>query len=151
MSRLFAYANRETGNIDAVVDIGLHATNYEDKQIEGEHILLDVSERDDISLMLTERAYKNGTWIIRPARPTEFYSWNNETEEWYLDTDRLLLEVRVERARRLVGSDWTQMPDSPLSAAEKEVWATYRQELRDFPATITTETSLEELVWPTAP
>ena len=29
-------------------------------------------------------------------------------------------------------SDWTQMPDSPLSDSKKTEWATYRQKLRDF-------------------
>lgn len=32
----------------------------------------------------------------------------------------------------LVMSDWTQLPDSPLDAAKKAEWATYRQALRDL-------------------
>ena len=32
-------------------------------------------------------------------------------------------------------SDWTQMPDSPLSDSKKAEWATYRQKLRDFTTT----------------
>lgn len=32
----------------------------------------------------------------------------------------------------LVNSDWTQLPDSPLSEEEKQRWAKYRQELRDI-------------------
>ena len=39
--------------------------------------------------------------------------------------------VRYERNRLLKLSDWTQMPDSPLSAAKKAEWQTYRQALRD--------------------
>ena len=42
-----------------------------------------------------------------------------------------------ERHNLLVDSDWTQLPDSPLTDAEKQAWATYRQQLRDFPATWT--------------
>jgi len=53
--------------------------------------------------------------------------------------------VRADRTRRLADSDWTQIADS---TADKTVWATYRQALRDvtaqagFPWTIT---------WPDAP
>ena len=34
-------------------------------------------------------------------------------------------------------SDWTQMSDSPLTDAKKTEWATYREQLRDFPASWT--------------
>ena len=40
---------------------------------------------------------------------------------------------RQKRNRLLEGSDWTQMPDSPLSDTKKAEWATYRQQLRDLP------------------
>jgi hypothetical protein len=48
------------------------------------------------------------------------------------DFDR---QMRWHRNAFLNNSDWTQMPDSPLTAEQKEAWATYRQALRDFPAT----------------
>lgn len=32
----------------------------------------------------------------------------------------------------LLNSDWTQLPDSPLSAEKKAEWAAYRQALRDL-------------------
>ena len=48
----------------------------------------------------------------------------------------------IERMRQwrdilLTQSDWTQLPDSPLSDSKKQEWATYRQALRDFPASWT--------------
>jgi len=46
------------------------------------------------------------------------------------------LWVKVMRHRRnqlLADSDWTQTVDNPTGNAEE--WATYRQQLRDFPAT----------------
>ena len=46
----------------------------------------------------------------------------------------ILESLRLKRNDRLQKSDWTQMPDSPLSDAKKAEWATYRQELRDLPA-----------------
>ena len=45
--------------------------------------------------------------------------------------------MRNKRDALLAQSDWTQMPDSPLTDAKKTEWATYRQQLRDFPASWT--------------
>ena len=40
--------------------------------------------------------------------------------------------VRHHRDMLLMESDWTQMPDSPLSDSKKAECATYRQKLRDI-------------------
>jgi len=53
--------------------------------------------------------------------------------------------IRQERNAFLAQSDWTQLPDAPVDAA---AWATYRQELRDLPATFS---RVSEVVWPEAP
>ena len=42
------------------------------------------------------------------------------------------LVMRTIRNRLLSESDWTQLPDAQCDQA---AWATYRQALRDFPAT----------------
>lgn len=44
-------------------------------------------------------------------------------------------KLRADRDIALSASDWTQMPDSPLTDAEKQAWAAYRQALRDLPET----------------
>ena len=49
----------------------------------------------------------------------------------------LISRMRQERNALLAQSDWTQMADSPLSNSKKAEWATYRQALRDFPASWT--------------
>ena len=49
----------------------------------------------------------------------------------------LIGRMRQERIALLAQSDWTQMADSPLSNSKKAEWATYRQALRDFPASWT--------------
>jgi len=46
-------------------------------------------------------------------------------------------QMRAQRDACLVASDWTQMPDSPLTDEQRQAWATYRQALRDFPSTWT--------------
>lgn len=55
------------------------------------------------------------------------------------------IEIRSIRYGRLIGSDWTQLPDVPLET--KAVWAEYRQQLRD----ITNQTDPFNIVWPTPP
>jgi hypothetical protein len=49
-------------------------------------------------------------------------------DEWV--TNRM----RMHRDAALGRSDWTQVADAPVDAA---AWATYRQQLRDFPASWT--------------
>ena len=39
------------------------------------------------------------------------------------------------RTDLLSGSDWTQLPDAPLTSTKKAEWATYRQSLRDLTIT----------------
>jgi len=50
----------------------------------------------------------------------------NERQQGLEDAQRTI------RDELLKASDWTQMPDSPLSDSKKAEWATYRQQLRDF-------------------
>ena len=53
--------------------------------------------------------------------------------------------VRADRTKRLANSDWTQIADS---TADKAVWATYRQALRDITAQAGFPWTIE---WPTQP
>jgi len=43
-------------------------------------------------------------------------------------------DVRRQRDALIASCDWTQIPDAPLTAAQRAAWATYRQALRDVPA-----------------
>lgn len=52
-------------------------------------------------------------------------------------TEYLMDRMRVQRNKALADSDWTQVDDAPISAESKAAWATYRQALRDFPASWT--------------
>lgn len=57
-------------------------------------------------------------------------------------------EARQQRDGMLSASDWTQSPDSPLTATQKTAWATYRQALRDVPAQAGFPDTID---WPVAP
>ena len=73
---------------------------------------------------------------IIPFRPSE-----NE-DMWYW--------LRRTRNKLLTDSDWTQTPDCSLTEEQKEEWRIYRQELRDFPSTLT-ETPGVAVVFPDPP
>jgi hypothetical protein len=53
--------------------------------------------------------------------------------------------LRIWRDRELAQSDWTQVADS---TADKAAWATYRQALRDLPAS---NTDPKKIKFPTRP
>ena len=65
----------------------------------------------------------------------------------YMTEEQALELVRVERNRRLYDCDWTQLPDTALTAEQVEAWRVYRQELRDFPNNLV----WNESQWPSAP
>lgn len=65
------------------------------------------------------------------------------------DADKDFSSIRATRNARLAATDWTQGADSPLSDSKKAEWATYRQELRDFPTTGTKRSDFGD--FPTPP
>ncbi len=49
-----------------------------------------------------------------------------------MDVQQMMLNgLRRRRDTLLTESDWTQLDDVPLTASQKQEWATYRQALRD--------------------
>ena len=57
-----------------------------------------------------------------------------------LDLSVLVPIMRSHRDRLLAESDWTMTSDAPT---DKDAWGTYRQALRDFPATWTPSETAE--------
>lgn len=94
----------------------------------------------ELSGPIPEVPDSEGIWVFLK----QDWSWVDlETPEQ--KTEKRWKLVRAERDRRLLASDWTQLPDVPL--ATKEAWATYRQALRD----ITEQPDPFNIVWPAAP
>jgi Phage tail assembly chaperone protein len=57
-------------------------------------------------------------------------------------------QIKARRKIRLESSDWTQLPNGPLSAQQQQDWAAYRQALRD----ITNQSGYPfTVVWPVPP
>ena len=77
------------------------------------------------------------TWAVEPMTDEEVAA--RTEQEWGA--------VRGQRNFLLTRTDWTQLPDAPLTNIETQEWASYRQALRD----ITTQSDPFNIQWPTAP
>jgi len=73
------------------------------------------------------------------------------TKEYNSDNSLLLEWVRTERNDKLSECDWTQVPDSPLTADQRTEWQLYRQQLRDVPVANALIAKIDDVTWPTAP
>jgi hypothetical protein len=56
--------------------------------------------------------------------------------------------ARAWRDNLLAACDWTQLPDTQLTDSQKQLWAAYRQSLRDVTTQVGFPTNIE---WPTPP
>lgn len=92
--------------------------------------------------------YINDGIVIKKTTPfNEYCIFNYDTKQW-IDPRTNATQwpiIKSQRDALLVASDYTQLPDVPLS--DKAAWATYRQELRD----ITTQPDPFNIIWPTPP
>ena len=74
------------------------------------------------------------------------------------DTEEMK-QLRGHRNMLLINSDWTVMPDSPLSDSKQTEWKTYRQSLRDITKTaspkmrtdVSNMIDVKSVTWPTKP
>ena len=93
---------------------------------------------------------ENEKYIEGYFKPSDYIIENEKAVEKVEDTDDTKLRNLTLRGSLLKASDWTQLPDSPLSSDKKTEYQTYRQALRD----ITTHSKwpkLEDSDWPTKP
>lgn len=95
-------------------------------------------------------SFSANAWMTRDPRPNKHAEWEGY---WAFDSSLLLEDIRTLRNLKLAKSDWTQMSDSPLTAAQQTEAQAYRVLLRDFPSTLdmTTISSVEDVTWPTPP
>ena len=85
-----------------------------------------------------------------PERPSEDHRFNYKTKQWelFLPVEAVIEKAIWQRSNLLQQSDWTQIPNNPLTQVQQEVWAVYRQQLRD----ITSQSGYPfNIVWPTPP
>ena len=83
-------------------------------------------------------------WSIHPKfdDPIQQQEWEKEC------TESLWGNVRTERDRRLVVTDYTDLPNTPLTDECRANFINYRQQLRNITKT---QTDPLNIVWPTIP
>ena len=64
------------------------------------------------------------------------------------EADVLIGAARRRRNAALVASDWTQLPDAPLTKTRRDAWRKYRQAMRDVPQQ---DTFPQAINWPLPP
>jgi hypothetical protein len=75
--------------------------------------------------------YSGLEWLDSSTKPTESELDAEVTRLTNAEGMRLL---RVERDRLLTACDWVVLTDSQLTTSKNTEWKTYRQSLRDLPA-----------------
>ena len=94
--------------------------------------------------------YSGLTWLDSEQHPTKTEIVDKIAE---LDAAEPMRLLRVERDKRISSTDWRASSDLTLADA----WKTYRQALRDLPASATPklnsdyELDLTSVTWPTEP
>ena len=112
-----------------------------------DHALLVLSPGSQWSL--TGNQYSGITWVSG-TKPTEAEVGAKIIE---LDAAEPMRLLRIERDKRLAACDWRASSDLTISNA----WKTYRQALRDLPASATPKLDssynldLTSVTWPTEP
>ena len=97
------------------------------------------------------RDYDKLTWLSSDTKPTEA---EIDAELKKLNDEEPMKRLREERNRLLVESDWMAYPDSPTMS---DAWKTYRQALRDLPASTNpvldnnAPIGITSVTWPTKP
>lgn len=105
----------------------------------GEFVCIDHGTEAQVLASLTE-----GMLYVPGAYPSNEYSFDTGKPVKIDLPDDTMQQVRTRRNSLLAGSDWTQLPDSPLTDEQKQAWAVYRQALRDV-------TENDPVVWPDPP
>jgi hypothetical protein len=82
--------------------------------------------------------------------PSEWHKYHFESNQWVQNKpiEATETEIKSERKKLLTDSDWTQIPNNPLTSEQQAAWATYRQQLRDVPQQSGYPFNV---VWPVAP
>lgn len=134
---IYTIYDSTTGQILRVVN-----TNEIDSQVgQGESFI--EGEFDDVSYYI-----ENDAAVQIPPQPSQYSIFDFTTKQWVLNPDLASSDVLTARNKLLFSTDWTQIPNNPLTSERQAEWATYRQELRDIPQQ---SGYPYNVVWPVAP
>jgi len=111
-------------------------------QASGDQLLLPVES--DAATQYVE----NGVLVQFPPKPSGAYTFDYTSKTWVAQPDAQSQTIISQRNKLLYESDWTQIPNNPLTTEQQTAWATYRQELRDIPSQSGYPFNV---IWPTPP
>lgn len=137
-----------TGQVVNVVSPGTDDM-YINDQIYGNLIAKDIPIDVDGTIYIREKYWNNNKWNDRNPRPGDYYVWSDY--QWNFDQQRFDASVRSIRDFKLRESDWSVLPDVPLSPSKKIEWKEYRQALRDITYNISGLTDINLVPWPSLP
>ena len=98
--------------------------------------------------------YSGLTWLDSGTAPTES---EIDAEVTRLNNAEPMRLLRVERDKRLTDCDWVSAKATDTGVAVSDAWKTYRQSLRDLPASASPsldsygDLDLTSVTWPTEP
>ena len=98
--------------------------------------------------------YSGLEWLDSDTAPTE---GEINTELTRLNNAEPMRLLRIERDKRLADCDWVCAKATDTGVAVSDAWKTYRQALRDLPASASPkldseyELDLTSVTWPTEP
>jgi hypothetical protein len=91
-------------------------------------------------------------FIKGPERPHPYVEWEASLNVWLPLEDEYLNAVSINRTKRLYLTDWCFVSDVSLPADDLEEVRLYREDLRNFPSTITDfSIPIEDQNWPEPP
>tara|TARA_R110001606_G_scaffold393684_2_gene563839 strand:+ start:43 stop:417 length:375 start_codon:yes stop_codon:yes gene_type:complete len=119
-------------------------TKYNPSTGEIEYTFEGTPEDAELNQPNVEGKYVADEYIIVDKTPVR----KSDDDINQVKIDKAWLDLKNLRNAYLLGSDFTQGVDAPLTDAEKSAWAIYRNQLRDLP-----NNTVDPLnpVWPSIP
>jgi len=134
---MYTIFNTTTGEILRVIN-----TNQIESQIKDNESFIDGEFLDD------EYYIEYNQPVLITPKPNDYSVFNFETKQWVTVESKAIADVSSKRNKLLYQTDWTQIPNGPLTVQQQNSWAIYRQQLRD----ISTQSGYPyNVVWPTPP
>lgn len=114
--------------------------------VDGQDFIRVDFDTSDSDIINSYYDFKAKQFFPLPPKPSEDYDFDGQTKQWVCNTQRASQSAIQKRNLLLAQSDYTQLPDVPIE--NKELWAVYRQDLRD----ITSQPDFPNvIIWPTSP
>lgn len=141
---------QENGEISHIISPGTDSM-YEDSAVYDGLLAKHISANENPTILVENYywSFNQSDFVRRPLKPSFAHIWENES--WKFNSAIFWAKIRRDRDLKLTMSDWSQMPDSPLSSESKEAWRVYRQALRDLPAANAGVTVRDLIIWPEEP